>query len=109
MCDARLLRRAATGLGLRLTGSGCGALAIGLDIADKLAALRALLGRVRRLVLPLAAATAAAFRLPHAVRDVVPGILRRTHIAVPAIHLATHICGGRYRTLVHLHLGYFLL
>ncbi len=45
---------------------------------DALAALLAAGVRIRRLVLPLAAAAAAALGLAHAVRHAVPGLVRRT-------------------------------
>jgi hypothetical protein len=93
-------------LALRLGRLRGNTLAVALNVADKLTAttLRGL-RPFRRLVLPLAAPTAAALGLSHAVRDVVPVFLRRSHIAVPATHLATHLCGRRQRTLVQLHLG----
>jgi hypothetical protein len=96
---------------LRLAASESCALAVGLHICHKLAAstLCALLAWVNRFVLPLAAPPATALGLPHAVRNTVPGLLRRTHIAVAATHLAIHLCGLRQRTLMRLHLGYILL
>src|SRR6266702_2730053 len=66
---------------------------------------RGTLTSVGRLVLPFAAAPAAALRLPHAVLYVVCGILRLAVLT----HLAIHLRGRRWRTLVLLHLGYILL
>jgi hypothetical protein len=76
--------------------------------------LDTLLESVGRLVLALAATTAAALGLPHAVLDVVRrGVLRQAVLIHPRlavlVHPAFHLGRLWRRTLVHLHLGFILL